>query len=154
MSKSLYTQELGLRLNSIEPMSQSDPSKMRSFVDTVKNIIQEFSSISPQSEDLLLHMMQESLFDKLNKASQNKWLDITEKFESNDSPYGHTLKSKDFLETLEAVTKTAFHRQRMNLYKNQTTPKQKGKDSGKTKNLSEPKVNETFSYQTYQQKDS
>ena len=154
MSKSMYTQELGLRLNSIDHMSQSDPSKMRYFVDTVKNLIQEFSSISPQSEDLLLHMMHESLFDKLNKVAQNKWLEITEKYQCNDSPYGHTLKLKDFLGTLEAVTKTAFHRQRMTLYRNQNNPKPKGKDSGKPKNLSDPKVNETFSYQTYQQKDS
>ena len=153
MSKDLYIKELGFRLNSIEPMSQNDPSKMRHFVDTVRNIIQEFSSISPQSEDLLLHMMQESLLDKLNKNALDKWLDITEKYHCDKSPFGHTLKLKNLLETLEAVTKTAQHRQRMTLYKNQTTHKPKGKDSGNSKNLPNSKVNETFSYQTYQ-KDS
>ena len=84
MNRLLYLSELGLRLNSIEPMSQNDPTKMRHFMDVVQNIIQEFSSISPESEDLLLFYVNQQLFDKLNKSAQSKWLDITEKFESND----------------------------------------------------------------------
>ena len=65
-------------------MSKNDPTKMRHFEDVVQNIIQEFSSISPESEDLLLFYVNQQLFDKLNKSAQSKWLDITEKFESND----------------------------------------------------------------------
>ena len=139
MNRSLYLSELGLTLNSIEPM--------RHLVDIVQNIIQEFSPISPKSEDLLLFYVNQQLFDRLNKSAQSKWLDITEKFESNDSPYGRSLKLQDFTDILEAVTKTAFHRQRMGLYRNQNNPKLKGgKDSSKIKNSDE---NKTFSYQTY-----
>ena len=149
MNRTLYLSELGCRLNSIEPMSQNDPTKMQHFVDVVQNIIKEFRSISPESDDLLLFYVHQQLFDKLNKSAQSRWLEITEKFESNDSPYGHSLKIQDFIDILEAVTKSALHKQRMGLYRNHNSSKPKGgKDSNKNKNFSEPE--KTFSYNTYQ----